>query len=93
MLFLGLKPISSLVLTPRNAIKLICILYDGQDKTKVIIQYNILLLQRTLVPVLSDNTWPSLGRAVASLLDDIHQVESVESTVSFKKKRKGDVTV
>ena len=44
LLFLGLKPFSSLVLTTRNAIKLICILYDGQDTTKVIIQYNIVFI-------------------------------------------------
>ena len=44
MLFLGLKPISTLVLTQGNAVLLICVLNDVRDTTDVVIQYYIMFI-------------------------------------------------
>ena len=42
--FWGFKPISSVVLTQGNAMLLICVFYEVQDTTKVLLQYSILLI-------------------------------------------------
>ena len=61
-------------------------MYDGQDTTKVIIQYYIVFIYYSSNVHLSPYYQTTrgqvliLGRAIASLLDDIDQVESVEST-------------
>ena len=44
MLYLGLKPISTLVLTQGNAMLLICVLNDVHDATDMFIQYNIVFI-------------------------------------------------
>ena len=44
MLFLGFKPISTLVLTQGNAMLLICALNDVHDITDVVIQYYIVCI-------------------------------------------------
>ena len=50
----------------------------------------ILSLKRTLVPVLSGDTWSSLSRAVASMWDGIDRVESegFAQTVTNNLKRR-----
>ena len=88
MLFLGLKPISPMVLTQGNAMLLICVLNDVHNTTDVVIQYYIVFIIYILVLNVHLSSYYQtirgqvlmLSSAVAGILDVIDRVESEDST-------------